>query len=118
MDSIKWSEKAFLDVKASLMPKITELGFESNQFIPVSGLHGHNIFKRYECKHADWYQGDSMIEAMQLLSIDIKEKYEKSHEEKVQVQIFNKTHDKNDLYVECKVLSGSINLGEKLVLLP
>jgi elongation factor 1-alpha len=67
MDSCKWSQNRFETIKQAFSITLKENKFNPDevQFIPVSAHLGQNIYK----KHKDtWYEGPSLIEALETKS--------------------------------------------------
>lgn len=78
--------------------------------MPVSGLNGDNLTP--EKKMKNWYNGPSLIEIL-----DNMELPKRDPTGPIRIPILDKMKDRG-IVVFGKVESGTINMGEKLVLMP
>jgi elongation factor 1-alpha len=72
MDAVGWSERRFGVVRAELAALLKKVGFrpEKVAFVPISGLHGHNLVNNQAAADEPppvtmpWYAGPTLIEAL------------------------------------------------------
>ncbi|KAK2594053.1 hypothetical protein QQS21_008238 [Conoideocrella luteorostrata] len=67
LDMVDWSKDRFDEISQQVMGFLTGLGFQSKlvSFIPISGLNGDNIAGKTEAKAAAWYQGPTLMAALE-----------------------------------------------------
>ncbi len=64
MDTNNFDQKRFEEVVAATKKLLSSIGFKSDTipFVPVSGLHGDNVFKKSD--KTAWYKGPTLVDAM------------------------------------------------------
>jgi len=64
MDTVNFDQGRFEEVSNDVKKLLKSIGFDVDKipFVPVSGLHGDNVFKKSE--NLPWYKGPTLIEAM------------------------------------------------------
>jgi elongation factor 1-alpha len=67
IDAVKYDQKRFEEVKKDLSTLLQMVGYKPAEvpFIPTSALHGINISKR--SPETPWYNGPTILEALDLL---------------------------------------------------
>lgn len=66
----KWSEDIYNDIKNEGARMLKKVGYrvEMIHFIPISAMHGDNMFK----KSNNWYSGPTLIEALHQIPLSIR----------------------------------------------
>ncbi len=66
MDANNWSEASFESARASLIPLLTEVGYNDKklQFIPCSGLTGGNVVNKSNDVKFNWYKGPTLLDCL------------------------------------------------------
>ena len=67
--SVQWSEKRFIEIKNKLDIYLKKTGFKNVQYVPLSGITGHNLINNI---NSSWYKGPCFIEALD--DVEIPEK--------------------------------------------
>jgi len=117
LDTCGWSKERFEFVRELLLPFLRKSGFKDSaiQFIPTSGLSGENLTKRSERQLSEWYNGYTLIEAInnfQPAKRDIEKPFRMSIHD-----VFRDAHALG-LTVAGKIESGFLTTGDKLLHLP
>ncbi|MHC1567094.1 MAG: GTP-binding protein [Candidatus Syntropharchaeia archaeon] len=74
MDAVGYKKEVFEGVKSEISNLLSSFGYltENTSFIPVSAMEGDNVY--YRSKEMEWYDGPTLIEALDGMKIDEKEK--------------------------------------------
>ena len=67
MDLIAYDEKIFQETIKSFNLISSKFNFKIEKFIPISALHGDNVFKKN--KNINWYKGKTLIEELEQISL-------------------------------------------------
>lgn len=69
-----WNKERYEYIKNQLISFLTSIEFEENNifFIPISGLTGDNLTEPINVKSAKWYEGPSLIEAIDKLDAPLR----------------------------------------------
>jgi peptide chain release factor subunit 3 len=113
--SVKWSRDRYDEIKNNLSPFIENCGFNLERdtvWIPVSGLSGDNLKDVVDKKVCNWYNGPALIDILDDLELP-----KRDPTGPIRIPILDKMKDRG-IVVFGKVESGTINMGEKLVLMP
>jgi elongation factor 1 alpha-like protein len=67
LDMVAWSQDRFDEISQQVLGFLTSLGFQSKlvSFIPISGLNGDNIANKTADTSATWYNGPTLMEALE-----------------------------------------------------
>jgi elongation factor 1 alpha-like protein len=67
LDMVGWSKDRFDEIAQEVTGFLTGLGFlgKNVDFVPISGLNGDNIAKKIEDPAAAWYEGRTLVEALE-----------------------------------------------------
>uniref|UniRef100_A0A7S0BSN1 Tr-type G domain-containing protein n=1 Tax=Rhodosorus marinus TaxID=101924 RepID=A0A7S0BSN1_9RHOD len=120
MDSVEFSESRFLSIKETLGAFLKQSGFKTSSnvvFVPCSGIQGINVVNRVKDTQGPtrWYSGPSVVEAMDALAPPVKEGQDKPTRFSVTELIRSQELGTG---VCGQVLSGTIALDDKLLMLP
>jgi len=111
MDLIAYDEQIFLKIQNAFEVEIKQnLNFTSVTFIPVSALLGDNIFAK--SIQMPWYHGSTLMDYLTVCEVIEETK----HELRFSVQYSTLFEDAKCIYGN--MLSGTLNTGDELQLLP
>lgn len=112
MDDAKWSKERFDQIQAGLRPFLHATGYTDNDLIwvPIAGLTGENIQEK--STNGKWYTGPTLIEILD--SVELEPRFPNGP---LRIPIIDKMKEK-DLILHGKVENGTINIGDKLALMP
>lgn len=67
LDMVGWSKDRFDEITQEVTGFLTGLGFQSKNvdFVPISGLNGENIVRKITDPDAEWYQGKTLLGALE-----------------------------------------------------
>jgi elongation factor 1-alpha len=68
-NTVNYSQDRYFEIKRELSDYLKKIGYNPDKinFIPISGLNGDNLVKKFE--KMNWYKGPSLIEALDTLEI-------------------------------------------------
>ncbi|RBA25482.1 sulfate adenylyltransferase subunit 1 [Herminiimonas fonticola] len=116
MDLINYDQKIYDRIVAAYTEFAKTLGLKDIRPIPLSALAGDNVVTRGE--KLDWYQGPTLIELLESLSV-----YDESHDEPfrfpVQLVARHNGHEADDFrgYMG-RIEAGKVSKGDKLIVQP
>lgn len=113
MDDCKWSKARFDEIKEGLNPFLYATGYTDKDliYVPIAGITGENIQTKVEGK-ANWYDGKPLLQVLD--DLELEKRYPDGP---LRIPILDKMKDK-DLIVHGKVENGTVNLGDKLAIMP
>jgi len=114
MDECSWSKERYDDIVGKLQPFFKSIGYGLSEvvFLPLDGLHGVNLKSRMGPDVCSWYDGPSLIEALDTVKLV---KSQPSLPVRFQVSC---AYRETDVYLLGKLECGVIRAGEELLLLP
>ena len=116
MDLINYDRAVYDRIIAAYGEFAEQLGLKDIHAIPLSALAGDNVVTRSE--HMDWYQGPTLIELLESLSV-----YDDEHAAAlrfpVQLVARHNGHEANDFrgYMG-RIEAGTVRKGDKLIVQP
>lgn len=116
MDLVNYDQNTYDRIVAAYAEFAKTLGLKDIHPIPLSALAGDNVVTRGE--KLDWYQGPTLIELLESLSV-----YDESHDEPfrfpVQLVARHNGHEADDFrgYMG-RIEAGKVSKGDKLVVQP
>lgn len=116
MDLIAYNEDAFKAIKSEVLhfAQGIELNINQLRFIPISAKYGINVVNRSE--DTPWYSGPSILEAIDDLSTT---EFESASRFLCQTVIRPQTEELHDYRgIAGKVLSGSLKIGDEILVYP
>lgn len=118
MDLVDFSQDRFKDIKTQyekeVISKLPNINNKQNIiYIPVSALDGDNIVSN--SKNTDWYDGKSLMELLDTISILSKD--DNLDDFRFPVQYVNRPH-LNFRGFAGTIASGSIQIGDSITVLP
>lgn len=66
LELYNWNKERFEYIESQIKPFLMSIGFEEKKIIllPLSGLTGDNLTKKIEAKTGQWYEGPTLLEAI------------------------------------------------------
>ena len=116
MEVVEWSQERFDEISAIIVPFLRTAGFRANNIalVPVSGLTGQNLISRDEPRLSSWYNGATLIELIDRLSLP-----ERAVDRPFRLAITDVFRSPSlGITVAGRVESGSVMLKEQTLLLP
>jgi len=116
MDLVNYDQRTYDRIVAAYQDFAAQLGLQDVRPIPLSALAGDNVVSRGD--KLDWYQGPTLIELLESLSV-----YEDAHAEPfrfpVQLVARHNGHEANDFrgYMG-RIEAGKVTRGDKLIVQP
>lgn len=114
--TVLWDKKRYDDILFKLKPFLRFFcGFKIKKdvtFIPISGLTGLNVNKRITKDTCDWYNGPSLIEAL-----DNMPKEPRNINGPIRLPVLDKSSN-NGLSIFGKVESGTLTKGQNVIIMP
>lgn len=110
--TVNWDQNRFLECKEKLSIFLKSIGFNNKQikFIPISALKCQNISK--ELDNDSWWKDKCFIDIINDLPTITRD-----IESDLRMPILNRYKDMGNI-IEGKIEQGSINIGDKLLILP
>jgi peptide chain release factor subunit 3 len=114
MDDCKWSKARYEEIQNGLNPFLFATGYTKEDliYVPIAGLTGDNIQEPMDGKKCNWYKGDPLIKILD--NVGLEKRFPKGP---LRIPILDKMRD-NDLIAHGKVENGTIQLGDKLAIMP
>jgi translation elongation factor EF-1alpha len=69
---VLWQQERYEYIVNLLLPYLISVGFKKDdiQFVPISGLEGHNLITRHEDPNlTKWYSGECLIEILDKVKV-------------------------------------------------
>lgn len=109
-----WSKERFDECKTKLEPFLKQVGWNPKglDWIPVSGITGHNLKDKVPNSTCDWYDGESLLDTLEHLRPP-----ERLLTGPVKMPLSEK-HKEMGTMVMGKLESGIIQTNDKLVIMP
>ena len=114
LDTVDWSEERYTFIRTQLDPFLQHLGLESVQYVPCSGLLGHNITTSHKESKLEWYKGPTLTEAID--SLDTRKRFDDSPPRLFVSDVY--PHKKDIIRVYGKIAAGSIGVKDRILLMP
>jgi translation elongation factor EF-1alpha len=115
MDQFQWAQGRFDEIKKGLLPFLEHTGFSEKElvWVPIVGLSGENLKEPATNDKAAWYKGPTLLEALDQIDLG-----ERNPDAPLRVPILDKMKVDNNLVVYGKVEAGTINIDDKLAIMP
>jgi len=115
MDTVDWLQDRFRHIETSLRVFLEkQTGFGSVQFIPTSGLTGENLVSPPDNMNAQWYQGQTLIQAIDAIPLP-----EREDQKPLRVVINDVLRSASTMItVSGKVEAGHVEMNDRVVLVP
>jgi len=118
LDTCDWSQDTYEKYKAVLHAFIVgpECGFKASsvQYIPLSGHAGENMLERKEPKLSAWWDGPTLIQALDRLPPPPRPDASRP----LRMPVSDLYKSGSNITASGKIESGTLTVGQKVVLLP
>ncbi len=116
MDTVEYRKERFDEIKEDIQPFLEEIGFEGRDlfFIPISAYYADNLLGH--SKNMKWYTGRSLFEIMRLLGGNGEGK--EAGRLPLRIAVQSMLNDDSGSVVVGKIISGKLQLGEQIMVLP
>ncbi|KAA8499480.1 Eukaryotic peptide chain release factor GTP-binding subunit ERF3A [Porphyridium purpureum] len=110
-----WSKERYDECCSKLMPFLKQVGWKPGDcsWIPVSGLTGINLKTKVDPQTCPWYEGESLLDLLEHLRPP-----ERLLNAPVKLPVNEKYKEMGGTMLMGKLEAGTINVGDKLVLMP
>lgn len=117
MDTILWSQTRFDEIKKRMTAFLTEASFLEKRitFVPLAGLTGENVVKRVDKTAADWYTGETLLEALE--RVEIPQRHLQKALRLSVADVF-KGDMRSPLSIAGRIDSGTVQVGDVILTLP
>ncbi|KAH8719915.1 HBS1-like protein [Beauveria bassiana] len=118
LDMVGWSKDRFEDITQEVTGFLTGLGFQEKNvdFVPISGLDGENIVKEITAPAASWYQGGTLLDALERSEPTTIRALKKPFRMAIS-EIF-RSQQQGTLTLAGRIDSGTIQIGDSLAVQP
>ncbi|KAI9771386.1 MAG: Hsp70 suppressor, GTPase facilitates ribosomal subunit dissociation [Geoglossum umbratile] len=117
LDTVDWSHERFLEIKQQILAFLTTAGFraENLSFVPCSGLTGDNVVRKAGDGVVPWYDGPTLTE-----QLECSEPIRRAVEKPLRMTIGDvfKAGVQNSLSISGRLDSGSLQVGDNVVVMP
>lgn len=113
--SVNWSKERYDEIESKMIPFLKSSGYNVKKdvlFVPISGLVGSNIKTRVDKSLCSWWNGPCLFEALDAVEVPPRDP-----KGPFRMPIIDKFKEMGTLAMG-KVESGSIHVGDSLVLMP
>jgi len=114
--TVLWSQNRYDFIIKQLCPFLKEVGFNLKTrvtFLPISGLTGANIKDRVSDDICSWYNGPSMLEVLDHIKLP-----RRKSDAPLRIPILDKYKHAGKVFIEGKVESGTVHLGDNVIIMP
>lgn len=112
MDLVDFSEQRFEEIKEEYKGLASTLNLKDVHYVPMSALDGDNVVERSE--KSPWYQGETLMELLETVKIDVAESME---EFRFPVQYVQRPNLDYRGFAGT-IASGTVKVGDEIVTLP
>lgn len=112
MDVFSYDEGTYRKRSEEIQGILDTMGFPGSPIVPISALQGDNITEK--SRHMDWYNGDTLIDALDKAVSPASQPTEKPLRATVQ-DVYTMPREK---IIVCKIEAGKIEVGKNVISLP
>jgi bifunctional enzyme CysN/CysC len=113
MDLVDYSQDVFQQVEKEYRQFLQQLGLEAKMFVPISARNGFNVAARGNEKALNWYQGPTILEAL-----DEFAQPGSSHELPLRLPIQDVYRFDDRRILAGRIESGTLRVGDQLIFSP
>eukprot|EP01139_Manchomonas_bermudensis_P011269 Amastigsp_a342495_104.p1 type:complete len:471 gc:universal Amastigsp_a342495_104:1432-20(-) len=113
-DDVEWSKERFDEIVGKVGPFLKSVGFAKSDvvFVPVSGLHGFNVKDPFPAGMCSWYTGPPLLSILDELKPP-----QRLFEAPFRLPVAD-VYSEMGVIVMGKLESGTVNVGDRLKLMP
>jgi elongation factor 1 alpha-like protein len=117
MDTISWSKSRFDEISKRMTAFLTEASFLDKRitFIPLAGLTGENVVKKVAHPAADWYSGETLLEALERVDLPQRNLHKPL---RLSVSDVFRGDLRSPLSIAGRIESGTLQVGDVILALP
>jgi elongation factor 1 alpha-like protein len=117
MDTVSWSQSRFDEIVKRMTAFLTEASFLEKRitFIPLAGLTGENVVKKVDKSAADWYTGETLLEALE--RVDLPQRNLQKPLRFSVADVF-RGDIRSPLSIAGRIDSGTLQVGDIILALP
>lgn len=117
MDTVSWSKARFDDIVKRMTSFLTEASFSEKRitFIPLAGLTGENVVKKVENPAAQWYNGETLLEALERIDLP-----QRGLDKALRLSVADvfRGDIRSPLSISGRIESGTLQVGDTILALP
>ncbi|KAL5114512.1 hypothetical protein ACEQ8H_007602 [Pleosporales sp. CAS-2024a] len=117
MDTIGWDKSRFDEVSKRMTAFLTEASFPEKRitFIPLAGLTGENVVKKVDKVAADWYSGETLLEALERIELP-----QRNMQKALRLSVADvfRGDMRSSLSIAGRIDSGTLQVGDVILALP
>ncbi|KAL9087756.1 MAG: hypothetical protein Q9165_006523 [Trypethelium subeluteriae] len=117
MDAVAWDQARFDDVQQQMRAFFVTAGFAAANltFVPCAGLTGENVLRAVPKEMADWYEGPTLVEAL-----EDAEPAERSLEKPLRMSVADVFRGgvTNPLSITGRIDAGTLQVGDQILVQP
>jgi len=111
--TVNWSKERFIEITGKLLPYLKSIRFNDIIFVPISGFKGINIINRIPPEICSWYNGPSLLEAL-----DELDPIKRNEKGPLRVTVLDRYREQGNIYLLGKIESGILKQGDSYLLMP
>jgi len=117
LDTVDWSQDVYENIKSRVEAFVLgpDCGFKASSltFVPLSGFTGENMLER-KAEQLSWWNGPTLIEALDKIPLPVRP----ASSGPLRIPIADVYKSGANVVVSGKVESGSLSVGQKVLVLP
>lgn len=117
MDTVAWSKARFDEITKKMTAFLTEASFAEKRitFIPLAGLTGENVVNKISNPAADWYTGETLLEALERIEIAPR-----ALEKPLRLSVADvfRGDMRSPLSISGRIDAGTLQVGDVILALP
>ncbi|OJD30344.1 elongation factor tu gtp binding domain-containing protein [Diplodia corticola] len=117
MDTTSWSKERFDEISQQMSAFLTTAGFQAKNiaFVPCAGLTGENIVQPAPTELASWYSGPTLVQ-----ELEASEPSKRAIDKPLRLTVGDVFRGgiTNPLSISGRIDSGSLQVGDQLVVMP
>ncbi|KAJ4344264.1 hypothetical protein N0V95_006207 [Ascochyta clinopodiicola] len=117
MDTVAWSKGRFDEITKKMTAFLTDASFAEKRitFIPLAGLTGENVVKKIKNPAAEWYTGETLLEALERIELP-----ERQLEKPLRLSVADvfRGDMRSPLSISGRIDAGTLQVGDVILALP
>lgn len=117
MDTVAWSKGRFDEITKKMKAFLTEASFVEKRitFIPLAGLTGENVVKEISNPAAEWYTGETLLEALERIELP-----QRQLEKPLRLSVADvfRGDMRSPLSISGRIDAGTLQVGDVILALP
>ncbi|KAH8722921.1 P-loop containing nucleoside triphosphate hydrolase protein [Phaeosphaeriaceae sp. PMI808] len=117
MDTIAWSQSRFDEISKRMTAFLAEASFVDKRitFIPLAGLTGDNVVKKFEHPAAHWYTGETLLQALERIDLP-----QRNLDKPLRLSVADvfRGDMRSPLSIAGRIESGTLQIGDAILALP